>query len=217
MTETIVSKNWMRYPSPRRRSYPYADSLAFHDLHDGRPPWDTGAPQPALLALTKAGELRGRVLDIGCGTGEHTLMAAAAGLDATGIDLAAGALEAGARKALERGLTARFLCHDALRLSDLGESFDTALDSLLLHALDPAVRAGYLSGVRAVLRPAAAARALLQRPAHGDPDLPHKMSRAELASCFTSGWDLESLQATTCATNLHPGGAAAWLATCRRT
>jgi len=68
--------------------------LAFHDLHGGRPPWDTGAPQPALLALTKAGELRGRVLDIGCGTGEHTLMAAAAGLDATGIDLAAGAPEA---------------------------------------------------------------------------------------------------------------------------
>jgi SAM-dependent methyltransferase len=151
--------------------------LAFHDLHGGRPPWDTGAPQPALLAL-----------------------------------------ETGARKALERGLTARFLCHDALRLSDLGEQFDTALDSLLLHALDPAVRAGYLSEVRAVLRPGGRLHVLCYRDRHtGDPDLPHKMSRAELESCFTSGWDLESLQATSCATNLHPGGAAAWLATCRRT
>ena len=184
--------------------------LAFHDLHGGRPPWDTGAPQPALLALTKAGALRGRVLDIGCGTGEHTLMAAAAGLDATGIDLAAGALEAGARKALERGLSARFLCHDALRLSGLGESFDTALDSLLLHALDPAARAGYLSEVRAVLRPGGRLHVLCYSDRHtGDPDLPHKMSRAELESCFTTGWDLESLRATTCATNLHPGGAAA--------
>ena len=192
--------------------------LAFHDLHGGRPPWDTGAPQPALLALTKAGALRGRVLDIGCGTGEHTLMAAAAGLDATGIDLAAGALEAGARKALERGLTARFLSHDALRLSGLGEHFDTALDSLLLHALDPAARAGYLSEVRAVLRPGGRLHVLCYSDRHtGDPDLPHKMSRAELESCFTTGWDLESLRATTCATNLHPGGAAAWLATCRRT
>jgi hypothetical protein len=131
--------------------------LTFHDLHGGRPPWDTGAPQPALLALAKAGALRGRVLDIGCGTGEHTLMAAAA-------------------------------------------------------------RAGYLSEVRAVLRPGGRLHVLCYSDRHtGDPDLPHKMSRAELESCFTSGWDLESLQATTCATNLHPGGAAAWLATCRRT
>ena len=30
--------------------------------------------------------LAGRVLDIGCGTGEHALMCAAMGLDATGID-----------------------------------------------------------------------------------------------------------------------------------
>jgi ubiquinone/menaquinone biosynthesis C-methylase UbiE len=36
------------------------------------------------------------------GTGEHTLMAAAAGLDATGIDLAVGALQIAEKKARER-------------------------------------------------------------------------------------------------------------------
>jgi hypothetical protein len=46
---------------------------------DGRPPWEIGAPQPALRELAANGALRGRVLEVGCGTGEHTLMAAAAG------------------------------------------------------------------------------------------------------------------------------------------
>jgi SAM-dependent methyltransferase len=44
--------------------------------------------------LADSGALRGRVLDVGCGTGENTLMAATASLDATGIDLAADALAA---------------------------------------------------------------------------------------------------------------------------
>src|ERR1700735_2878166 len=72
-------------PSPRQ---------TWADLHSGAyaegsaPPWDIGHPQPAFLALARSGELRGRVLDIGCGTGEHALMAAGLGLDATGIDVA---------------------------------------------------------------------------------------------------------------------------------
>ena len=80
-----------------------------------RPRWDIGRPQPALLALAEAGKVRGRVLDTGCGTGEHALMAARLGLDATGIDLAANALEQAVEKARERGLKARFVRHDARR------------------------------------------------------------------------------------------------------
>ena len=37
-------------------------------------------------------------MDVGCGTGEHTLMAATAGLYATGIDLAADALALPSRR-----------------------------------------------------------------------------------------------------------------------
>jgi hypothetical protein len=52
---------------------------AYHGL---APPWDIGPPQPALLALARTGALVGPVLDIGCGTGEHALMAAERGLEA---------------------------------------------------------------------------------------------------------------------------------------
>src|SRR5215469_13030475 len=97
----------------------------FDAMYEEKPPWDIGRPQAAIAALAKAGELRGRVLDAGCGTGEHTLLAARLGLEATGIDTAAAAIATAKRKAEERGLAANFLVHSALELGSLGEQFDT--------------------------------------------------------------------------------------------
>src|SRR6266540_196061 len=105
------------------------------DLYTGTPPWDIGRPQPALLALAEAGAIRGRVLDVGCGTGEHVLMAAGLGLEATGVDVAPTAIEAAERKARDRGLSARFLVGNVLELGALDERFDTVLDCGLFHVL----------------------------------------------------------------------------------
>src|SRR5919202_5979339 len=79
------------------------------DLYTSSPPWDIGRPQPAFVALADRGAIQGRVLDVGCGTGEHVLLCAGLGLDATGVDLASRALRAAEDKARERGLVARFL------------------------------------------------------------------------------------------------------------
>ncbi|GAA4602292.1 hypothetical protein GCM10023195_06810 [Actinoallomurus liliacearum] len=200
-------------PDSARHRPPPTSQPAFAD----GPPWDIGRPQPALLALAHQGALRGRVLDVGCGTGEHTLMAAAARLDATGIDLADEALRTAGRKARERGLAARFLRHDALRLSELGELFDTALDSLLLHAFDAPDRAAYAAGLRTVLRPGGRLFVLGYSDRHtGEPDVPHKLSRADIETCFSDGWRLEAVSATVCLTRRHADGVAAWLVTCTR-
>jgi SAM-dependent methyltransferase len=59
-------------------------------------PWDTGRPQPAFARLAEAGRLTGSVLDIGCGTGEHALLAARHGADAVGVDVAPAAPRLGA-------------------------------------------------------------------------------------------------------------------------
>jgi SAM-dependent methyltransferase len=80
------------------------------------------------VALAEAGAIRGRVLDVGCGTGEHALMAAELGLEATGVDVAAAAIAAAEAKAAERHLEVRFLVWNALDLAALGERFDTVLD-----------------------------------------------------------------------------------------
>lgn len=186
-------------------------------MNPARPPWEIGTPQPALLALAERGALRGRVLDIGCGTGEHTLMAAAAGLDATGIDCAADSLALAERKARERGLTARFLRYDALQVALLGEVFDTALDSLLLHALTTEDRSRYLDGLRAVLRPGGRLFVLCYSDRHTtEPVPPHRMSRYDIESCFADGWSVDSIRAVTSSSTVHADGAAAWLATCTR-
>jgi SAM-dependent methyltransferase len=182
------------------------------------PPWEIGAAQPAMLALADSRALRGRVLDVGCGTGEHTLMAASAGLDATGIDLAADVLAVAERKALERGLTARFIRHDALGLTGLDEQFDTALDSLFLHTLTPADRSRYLDGLRMVLRPKGRLFVLCYSDRHTtEPIPPHRVSRSDIESCFADGWTVDCIQGTTSLSTVHADGVVAWLAACTRT
>jgi len=86
----------------------------FGACYAGQAPWEIGRPQPALRRLAEAGLLTGRVLDIGCGTGEHALMCAAMGLDATGIDAAPAAIGRAKHAAEQRGLAARFAVGDAL-------------------------------------------------------------------------------------------------------
>src|SRR6202022_3853593 len=81
----------------------------FDALYTGTPPWDIGRPQPAFLALAETGAVRGRVLDVGCGTGEHALMAAGLGLPVLGVDAAPTAIAIAEGKARDRGLVARFL------------------------------------------------------------------------------------------------------------
>jgi SAM-dependent methyltransferase len=188
------------------------------DLYASRPPWDIDRPQRAFQSLADAGALRGRVLDAGCGTGEHALMAAGLGLDATGVDLAANALRTARDKARQRGRTARFLPHDALRLADLGESFDTVLDCGLFHLFDGDERAAYVSGLHRVLN--AGGRYFMlgfsdRQPGQWGPRM-HKLTQDEIRAAFTDGWRIESIEPATIEIWTDPDGIRAWLLTAAR-
>jgi len=130
-----------------------AGAAAYDALYASTPPWETESPQPALREVAGAGLVRGRVLDAGCGTGEHTLMAAALGCAATGIDLAQTALARARAKAAQRGLAARFRHADLLSLTSVGEHFDVVLDSLVFHGFTGTQRARYAQNLAAVLQP----------------------------------------------------------------
>ncbi|MHB8605659.1 MAG: class I SAM-dependent methyltransferase [Thermoplasmatota archaeon] len=69
-------------------------------------PWDIGRPQPEIVKLADAGAFQGRVLDVGCGTGENTIELARRGIVATGVDLAPTAIARAREKAKTRGLLA---------------------------------------------------------------------------------------------------------------
>src|SRR5659263_683295 len=45
----------------------------FNSAYEGIPPWDIGRPQREIIRLEEDGEISGRVLDVGCGTGENAL------------------------------------------------------------------------------------------------------------------------------------------------
>lgn len=187
----------------------------------GRPPWDIGRPQPAFLALADAGAIRGRVLDVGCGTGEHVLLCAERGLDATGVDLAPTALAAARIKAAQRRLTARFALHDARRLGEFGESFDTVLDCGLFHTFGGVDRAAFVSSVHAALVPGGRYLMLCissARPGRAQPGDtgPHRVTFDGIVTAFAAGWRVDSLEPATIATLTDPDGIRAWLATLTR-
>ncbi|HYS35549.1 MAG TPA: class I SAM-dependent methyltransferase [Pseudonocardiaceae bacterium] len=181
------------------------------DLYLDPPPWDIGRPQPAFLALAHADALHGRVLDVGCGTGEHTLMSAGLGLDATGVDLASNALRTAQDKAHDRGLPARFLRQDARHLADLGESFDTVLDCGLFHIFAGEDRVAYLDSLRSVLAPGGRYFMLGfsdQQPGEWGP---HRLAREEITTAFAQGWRIDAIEPAVIDVSTEPDGIQAWL------
>jgi SAM-dependent methyltransferase len=194
----------------------------FDAAYDGTPPWDIGRPQPVFQSLADAGALRGRVLDAGCGTGEHTLMAAALGLDATGVDSSPKAIAIARGKAAARSLLARFLVADALALDALNERFDTVLDSGLFHVFDDPDRPRYAAALRAVL--CSGGHLFLACFSEQQPGTvgPRRVTRAEIETSFAGGWRIDSIEpaqfvVTEQYATLFGGAAAeAWLATIAR-
>src|SRR5262249_27275048 len=186
-----------------------------------RPPWDIGRPQPAFVRLAGSGLLSGRVLDAGCGTGEHTLLAAAHGADAFGVDLAASAIEQARAKATERGVAARFAVADALELGTLGLTFDTVIDSGLFHLFDDEARGRYVASLAAVLRAGGSCYLMCfseHQPGSGGP---RRIRQAELRSAFAGDRavkDIVAAEFTVIATPTTDGAptARAWLVTTER-
>jgi cyclopropane fatty-acyl-phospholipid synthase-like methyltransferase len=188
----------------------------FDLMYEGTPPWEIGRPQPALLALAEAGAIRGRVLDVGCGTGEHALLAASLGLEATGIDVAEAAIERARQKAAERGLEARFVVGNVLDLADLGEQFDTVLDSGLFHVLEDDDRSAFLEGLRAVVQPGGRYFLLCFSDRQPGELGPRRISQDEIRAAFAGGWRVDSIEPVLIDTAVQRGAVHAWRAAVTR-
>jgi SAM-dependent methyltransferase len=189
----------------------------FDLLYEQRPPWEIGRPQPALLVLAEAGAIHGRVLDVGCGTGEHALLAASLGLEATGIDVAPAAIERARQKAAQRGLDARFVVGSVLDLSSLGQLFDTVIDSGLFHVLEDDDRSAFVDGLRAVVPPSG--RYFLLCFSDRQPGVlgPRRITQDEIRTAFADGWRVDSIEPVMIDSAVQRGAARAWLAAITRT
>jgi SAM-dependent methyltransferase len=181
-------------------------------------PWDIGRPQPAFARLADRDLLSGRVLDVGCGTGEQALLAAGRGAQVLGVDVSPRAIGRARAKAAERGLAARFEVADALNLAAIGLTFDTVIDCGLFHVFDDEARVRYAASLASVLDPGGTCYLMCFSDRQPGDFGPRRVSQDELRSAFDHGWTIADITAGTF--ELNPGlpadTAQAWLATIRR-
>ncbi len=170
-----------------------ADVSFFDTAYEGRPPWDLGRPQRAIVELAEAGRIVGSVLDVGCGTGEHALYLAERGHDVVGVDLAPRAIELARAKAAERGARADLRVWDALHVDELGLRFDTAIDVGMFHTLSDEERPRYARSLHAALAPEGRAFVLCWSERNAWGYGPRHVTQMELLGTFERGWDVRIL------------------------
>ncbi|MGH3841876.1 MAG: class I SAM-dependent methyltransferase [Pseudonocardiaceae bacterium] len=156
-------------------------------------PWVIDEPQPAIVALERAGWIRSSVLDPGCGTGEHTIHLTALGYDVRGVDSSEQGIEQARANAAGRNVAARFEVADALQLGD-DPIYDTVIDSALFHIFDAADHRRYVRSLHRACRPDALVHVLALSDA--GPGFGPQISDTVIRDAFGDGWVLEDLQSS---------------------
>ena len=183
----------------------------FDEAYRGTPPWDIGRPQKEFVDLVRRGEITGSVLDIGCGTGEHALFFAAEVFEVWGIDSAPLAIDKAKEKAAARGLPVHFCVLNALELSRLNRTFDTATDSGLFHTLSDEDRPVFVESLATVIAPGGSYFMLcfsdLEPGGYG----PRRITKREIQECFQEGWTIRYIRPAVFENRYHAEGPRAWL------
>jgi ubiquinone/menaquinone biosynthesis C-methylase UbiE len=126
-----------------------------------------------------------RILDIGCGAGTNVLWLAREGFQATGLDLAPGAIEAARGRAKRRKIAATFVQGSATAMPFPKSAFGAASDNGCFHAIPVAARDDYASEVARVVRPGGAyLLSWIGREETRTFGPPHRPSVQEVASIF---------------------------------
>lgn len=207
----------MRAPEPRPATQAWDTAYA----DGGRPTWDVGGPQPAVVRLLESGAFDppgSTILDAGCGTGENALLLAGRGHPVVGLDVAWEAIERARAKAVERAVSPppAFVVGDALSAPvALGMGpFDVALDVGLFHTLSDDERTPYAASLAAVVRPGGRAFVLCWSDRNPFGIGPRRVSRREIRATFraAAAWRVDAIEPEELASRLPGRIVHAWLA-----
>ena len=193
----------------------------FESMYAKKPPWDIDKAQPAFVEV--ADQVKGAVLDAGCGTGENALFFAGRGHSVLGIDFLERPIHEARRKATDRGLDAEFITMDALTLTDFDRRFDSVIDSGLFHVFSDEDRGRYVAGLAHVTKPSG--RVLLLCFSDEEPGTqgPRRVSQGEIRTAFANGWAIEEIRPARFEVrpeledlSFSEGGPKAWFSVIRR-
>ncbi len=166
----------------------------FDSAYGGTPPWDIGHPQKEFIRLAEDGEISGRVLDVGCGTGENAIYLAHLGFDVWGIDAAPSAIKKAKENAKKHGITMNFLFFDALNLQSLNNKFDTVIDCGLFHVFTDEERPIFAASLSSVLYPGGRYFMLCFSEHEPGSFGPRRVTQAEIRDTFNKGWKINYIR-----------------------
>ena len=191
---------------------------SWEDAYKTVPPWDVGRPQPAFVGLVRAGELsKGRVLDVGCGTGENALYLAENGLSVTGVDLSSRAVAVARAKTAEKRLKIDFRAGNVLSLDFKDGLFDNIIDSGLFHTFPDNDRPVYAHEISRVL--VANGKYFMLCFSVKEPTGwggPRRVTRGEIEATFSPLFKINYIRDASFATRFHNDGGRAYLTSATR-
>ena len=154
--------------------------------------WDKGMPSPPLRQYLERHSVRGRALVPGCGHGHEVALAAAHGLDVTGLDIAPTAIAEA--RALYPKLAEHFVVGDLFEPpAELHGAFDVVLEHTCLSGLHPTRRANYRRSIDLMLRRGGVLIGVWYinpdlDPGHEGPPFP--LSVPDLTALFAAGYEI---------------------------
>lgn len=172
----------------------------FDEVYAGRAPWDVGAPQPDLMRLIEEFPPRGRILDLGCGTGDLAIGLGRAGWSVLGIDFAEAAIDTAqsrlrALPPAERALV-EFRVGDALQLSAFSGEIESVADSGFFHLFDSVTRRELVDELALALPRGGRYYMLGFNVALPAQDVPREVTSDEIEALFSreAGWSVRVMR-----------------------
>ncbi len=158
-------------------------------------PFDVNEPYEWVMELEAQGNIRGQVLDAGCGTGDNSLYLSAKGHVVVGLDISTKAIERAKEKAAERGIeNVEFRQANICKLTGYDGNFGTVIDIGCFHSLHEGDQKMYAK----MLKKACKARALVYLRAFSTANTKRKgyprVSEEQIRAAFSDGWMIIKLE-----------------------
>ncbi|NHJ21703.1 MAG: class I SAM-dependent methyltransferase [Candidatus Lokiarchaeota archaeon] len=202
-----VNKDGTLNPPIYKQSY-------FDRRYSGIAPWDYNKPHTVIKELVQKKGINGRVLDMGCGTGNDAIFLALKGFEVVGIDFSTLAIKKAKEKIKDKKLELKFLEEDVFNITSYIGTFDTIIDCGLFHGLTENLKESYVKILSQLLNKKGVFYLLCFSSLMPETFCPQRVSQREINEFFSDGWSIDSIEKRGLEGAI--GDALIWLATIKK-